>query len=291
MDMNFRSMVINDNGDLIIANAADDVNQILVFGSCSNSTSTAPLARRTHDRQQKAPIHVLREESGQRIFKGIVTDLKMNRGAEHPYGLALDADQNIYSSFQHTDVVLRFFADSHKEMPLPPVVERRTDRAELFPGTFHQFGKPHVHIKQHRGVRGIAVVGDQLWVANRNLGGVEVFDLASGATIDFMAVRRPIGVFYSPEHGLVFVSSKGKKSKGRKGGVLAFSAATRMVNSEMRTHHMYHPTGMAIYGDVLYVADQKLGHVMAFHVPTSTSLGKAVKHIPGRVEQLVLSDC
>jgi hypothetical protein len=119
MDMNFRSMVINNNGDLIIANAADDVNQILVFGSCSNSTSTAPLARRTQDRQQKAPIHVLREESGQRIFKGIVTDLKMNRGAEHPYGLALDADQ----------VCTKGLIEKYEERQRETVTETETDRS------------------------------------------------------------------------------------------------------------------------------------------------------------------
>ena len=32
-----------------------------------------------------------------------------------------------------------------------------------------------------QGVRGIATVGGELWVANRNLGGVEVLDLATGA--------------------------------------------------------------------------------------------------------------
>ena len=95
LDMNFRSMVINSNGDLIIANAADDVNQVLVFGSCSNTTVVEQLPRLEYDQNYTGNMRSDSPQlySGQRMFKGLVTDVKSNRGAEHPYGLTLDDDQ------------------------------------------------------------------------------------------------------------------------------------------------------------------------------------------------------
>jgi hypothetical protein len=55
--------------------------------------------------------------------------------------------QNIYASFQHTDLVLRFFAGTYKPMPLPSALAH--DGADYFPGTFHQFGAVGIHAKQH----------------------------------------------------------------------------------------------------------------------------------------------
>ena len=95
--MNFRSMALNRNGELYIANAADDNNQILLFGSCSQNSSTMQNTKAMTNRTASdISLHDLGAEqinAGRRQFKGVVVDIKANRGAEHPYGIALDADQ------------------------------------------------------------------------------------------------------------------------------------------------------------------------------------------------------
>ncbi len=57
--------------------------------------------------------------------------------------------QNIYASFQHTDVVLRFYAGTYEPMPLPPYLARWNWWKGFLPGTFHQFGAVGIHVKQH----------------------------------------------------------------------------------------------------------------------------------------------
>jgi hypothetical protein len=88
---NFRSMAINTNGELIIANAADEYSQILVYRACNFSPgNTTDDGQRTPARSDGAAYSHSR---GQRAFQAIVTDVLVNPGAEHPYGLTLDADQ------------------------------------------------------------------------------------------------------------------------------------------------------------------------------------------------------
>ncbi len=98
-DMSFRSMVINDSGDLFLANAADSYSQLLQYGSCTaDDNSTAGF-----NGDQKITTNsssITAENMGgpgisasQRVFKGIVADVRSNPGVEHPYGLTLDSAQ------------------------------------------------------------------------------------------------------------------------------------------------------------------------------------------------------
>mmetsp|Transcript_3626 Transcript_3626/g.5443 ORF Transcript_3626/g.5443 Transcript_3626/m.5443 type:complete len:159 (+) Transcript_3626:62-538(+) len=53
-----------------------------------------------------------------RQYKTAVVTSDMNPGALHPYGIALDSHGNVYTSFQHSDAILRFNA-SHRFTPIP----------------------------------------------------------------------------------------------------------------------------------------------------------------------------
>ncbi len=87
-------MVINTDGELIIANAAKDSSssQILVYGACNfspedNATEEVGKIKAQSDGRK------YKHHQGQRAFMAIVTDVRVNPGAEHPYGLTLDSDQ------------------------------------------------------------------------------------------------------------------------------------------------------------------------------------------------------
>jgi hypothetical protein len=82
---------------LFVADANRDSSQILVFGKCSSW-------------------------SGLRQMTGRVVSADVNSAAMHPYGLTIDDENNIYASFQDTDVVLRFAKDSFEPLPLPPML-------------------------------------------------------------------------------------------------------------------------------------------------------------------------
>lgn len=81
-----------------------------------------------------------------------------NPGAVHAFAVTQDRNQNVYVSFQNTDVVLRFHKDIFVSMQPPETISSHSttlptnvlvnafnvSQLELpvFPGTFAQFGKP-----------------------------------------------------------------------------------------------------------------------------------------------------
>ena len=257
-----RSMVLQGE-HLIVANAAASEAQLMAFGKCSP------------------------DNGGRREWKAtVVADDKDNRGASHAYGVTVDSDYNVYASFQHTDVVLRFFASGAMEaMPLPPVLIDSTQRHEFWPGTFHQFGTREQH---GEGVRGMAMVGRDLWVANEDIDGVVVIDTRSGLVTDIIPVDAPVGVHFSPAHNLVFIGSKVKHWDG---SVAAFDRRTMRRVQTFKTTKMTHPTGLAVWGDVLYIGEQDLNRIYAFDITTGMEMGKVIDKLPGQIEQILLVDC
>jgi len=275
-NVELRSMYISaESQRLYIANAAAGNHQVLVYGQCGSAVATQNNNGDDDD------------DAYSRKLLGVITNKKKNHGADHAYGLALDEHQNVYASFQHTDVVLRFSASTYEEMSFPPSLRAHKDQ-EYYAGTFHQFGKPGLHDTTEQGVRGIIVVNRALWVANEDIGGIAIIDMKTGLVTDIIMLDEPIGLFYSETHKLVFASSKAKHMEGR---VVSIDVKTLRIINEYRSAKMTHPTGVVVHEDTLYVAEQFLGHVFAFDIFSTENLGKVIEKLPGEIEQIVLSEC
>ena len=98
--IDFRSMALPENGDLYVANAAEMNGGVLAYGPCSGPNST--LEREENDTagmreggsaSSGGVASNASGAAGQRAYKGVVTNVRANPGAERPYGLALDFDQ------------------------------------------------------------------------------------------------------------------------------------------------------------------------------------------------------
>lgn len=115
-----RGMVNHPYGTIkdafFIANAGeneDDVGRVLVFDSCA-------------------------EVNGMRPYLKTLVDIRSSPGAQHTYSLAFDSHNNMYVSYQHTDVVLRYSNTTYKPLPsVPPVwyndLYSKEDTFSVFP--------------------------------------------------------------------------------------------------------------------------------------------------------------
>eukprot|EP01031_Cornospumella_fuschlensis_P025704 gene25704-31040_t len=262
----FRSMALGSyqgQGDvLFIADAMSQESFILMYDTC--------------------------DSNGQRSYKRIVVSTEINPGADHTYGLTFDSDGNIYASFQHTDLVLRFQKDTFQPLPLPPALRSNKYWRDFYEGTVVQFGVPGVHRISEQGVRGVAVLGDDLWVANEDIGGVAVVSISTGVMHNIVVIRNPIGLFFDTYSGLLFVGSKDKHWRG---AVYAIDPHIFRVVHTYTTMRMNHPSGITSYGGVLYVAELVRGEVLMFNVTSERFLGTMVTDAPGEIEHLMLSPC
>lgn len=217
-----------DEQALFVADSSNQSGSLMVFGSCFQSTSLRPF----------------------------LTRAVSQRGAQHAYGLALDRDSSVYMSFQDTDAVLRFAADSFQPLPVPeddnltpiavakgvpaqyansnsnssekhgkkhnssaPLRGRRrlsTPSEVLYEGSFVQFAGGG------RGVRAVAWVGggSELWVAHEDSHTIVIVDRA-GHLLGSVSIVNPIGLHYaasnsSASSGMVFVSSKAASGSSKK---------------------------------------------------------------------------
>jgi hypothetical protein len=93
-ELHLRSMALDEEGELLIANADDKRSQILVYGACENATNAINVYREEFGRSHNL-------SNGQRKYKGIVIDSQHNPAAVHPYGIALDAAQARESRRRH----------------------------------------------------------------------------------------------------------------------------------------------------------------------------------------------
>jgi hypothetical protein len=228
------------------------------------------------------------DANGQREYIETIISTDLNPGADHTYGVDFDNDGNIYASFQHTDNVLRFKKDTLEPMELPMGLQMQQKEMRYYPGTFYQFGKVGVHPITEQGIRSIAVVGQDLWIANEDINGIAIVPLQTGLVTNIVVIRSPIGLFYDKASNLVFV---GSKQKHWSGAVYAIDPLYLKVVRTYTTNRMNHPSGIVAHDNVLYVAEQILGVIFAFNVQTGAFLGKIVKNTPGQIEQLALSDC
>lgn len=238
------------------------------------------------------------DDSGVRRLEALVLDEARtnNVGASHPYGVALvdgpdGSVSEVYTSFQNTDVVLRF----HKRevggvyipMPLPKALRKKKKPDDYYyPGTFYQIGKPGYHKHKAQGVRSITFVGTDLWVADEKSDRVIVVD-SDGYTLHKIELRNPIGMHYSAEHSILFVGSRSSY-----GMVVGYNATTGDVVRRFHVDGMTHPTGLVSYQNTLYVLEQSLGLMYAFSIASGQFEKVVFSGLQNRrLEQIVLSHC
>jgi hypothetical protein len=278
----FRSMAIGSDDSIFIVESTgkggwnNTGSKILEYGSC--------------------------DAAGMRHFKDLVLDAEITKahGANHPYGIALayaaDGSVNqVYASFQTTDVVLRFEKNGAKDLwtpvPLPKaltkdIAKKHRDDDYYYPGTFYQFGKPGPQKHKNQGVRSINFVGENLWIADEKSDVIVIVD-PQGYVITKLDVRQPIGLYYSVEHGTVFASSRSSY-----GCVYGYNATTFDVTQRYHTGGMTHPTGVVSYRDSLFVLEQAIGNMYSFDVHTGALQHTVLSGLKKQMlEQIVLSNC
>jgi hypothetical protein len=184
-------------------------------------------------------------------------------GARHAYGVAVDANGDLFASFQHTDVVLHFRKNSFSPISSPyfpssssPSSSQNTSNINhysnmnnYFNGTFVQFGSATTHSPEEQGIRSILWVKKQsdnsseLWVANEDLDKVFIYD-QTGKIIRSLVVKNPIGLYSNDDISVVYVSSKdSKRSKGA--AVYSVKKSSLKIVSTFNIIGMKHPTGVA----------------------------------------------
>ena len=214
-------------------------------------------------------------------------------GARHGYGISIDYDDRLYVSFQDTSAVLRFDpATGYSPMEtLAKLINGSAYEGAIF--EVDPVPPDGVTPKSKKGVRGIAVVEDALWVADEVKNAVYVIDIKTGSVLDRIAVENPIGIYYDrAQTKYIFIGSKGKY----KGKVIAYHRVSLRM-----THKTYyaegilkHPSGITSYNGTLYVADQGLNSVFKFDIETGKYLGVIVKlgkKEKYTIEGLMMSEC
>jgi hypothetical protein len=285
---------------LFVADSADEVpgvlekSEIIVVGPCSRMFKMRPYITATN--------------AG-------------SFGSFHAYSVAVDKNDNVYASFQHTDNVVRFAKDTLLPMPFPlTILQSKTENTNNYinhfgrkflpstpNGTFVQFGNPGLHNITAQGIRSIAwiptnfsadangneiVTAEHLWVANEEYNRVFIVD-SEAREVGWIAVHSPVGMFYDRSRHLVFIGSKSKKNAGG-GAVYAIDANTQVIVktfSIIGSVGLMHPTGLLTYQDILYVAEQQTNVVVTFNITTGRLIRNVISGLIDPVEQIVLSSC
>jgi hypothetical protein len=344
----FRSMVFgsywdgerNHTNALFVADAVSYHSAIYIFSDCQVQSSS-----------QSESL-----SDNHRILLNTLVTTAENIGVDHTYGLAFSKNNQLYATFQHTDVVLSFLPQSltrnekvpwiYKAGDFPPTLQQpTTDNGnasshqinnkrynqpnhwyDYFPGTFYQFGKPRIQKRSAQGIRSILllhycsdgsivanndmdldnqitaryyyndvsslqrkhVVKTVVWIANEDIDGILVVDQSTGLAQQILTIHNPIHLLFDGKTQRVFASSKRKHWRG---AVFAIDPHAMKTTAVYTTNQMDHPTGLAIYDDVLYVGMQERAQVMKFNVKTKKYLGIAIDNIPGEIESLLLSPC
>lgn len=217
---------------------------------------------------------------GNRQFETTAVDQRKLSGAAHAYGIAFDQRGDLYVSFQRSESVIRFSADTFQPAPLPPPL--RTVSPAPAAGTFFQFTYRH----SGEGVRAIAFVGENLWIADERTDAISVVD-SDGHRIRKIQIRHPIGVFYSQDHNLVFCGSRSSY-----GLIYALDPDTYDIIHRYHAPGMTHPTGLTVYNDILFALLHHTGRVVTFDIPSAKVLKTIASGFEeNSLEQIVLSDC
>jgi len=282
----YRSMAVGQyqgESALYVADATPASSEVMIFGDCSYWTNMRSF--RAAAFTKTGPY---------------------KEGAEHAYGIAFDSSENLYTSFQHTNVVLRAAKDTFKELPTVGIRNKKEKNDIVnvggsnkgpFLGTFYQFGNATEQNPQDQGVRSIvwtkSSTGEHLWINNEFDNAVYIVD-NTGNPVKILNVKRPIGNYHNPyaededERRIVYVGSRG----GKVGNVYAFDMDTFEVVRKYSLIGMTHPTGIVVYDEVLYVADQSLGAILTFELHNTRFIKNIWdRHNGGDIEQIVLTNC
>lgn len=279
--LELRSLATGDyrgEAALYVADAARKTENILVFGDCSNWGKM---------RSKKARV--------------MGTGSVFEEGAQHAYGISFDSKENLYVSYQHTNAILRSSKDDFRVMELPQAMKDRESKEgiKLFQGTFFQFGAPEVHKSSDQGVRSIAWadhdgdLGELLWVANEFENKVYILD-HDASVVKMLDVTAPIGMFHERGGEGIYVKNRiyiGSRNGKKTGSVLCYDTNTFELLGTYFMLGMSHPTGIAVYENVLYVADQSLNSILTFDLETGRFISTIWSRDVGNIEQLVLTSC
>ena len=149
-----------------------------------------------------------------------------------------------------------------------------------------------MHDESTQGARAIVWVGKQLWIANENLHRIIIVD-SDGDYLAKVKVKNPVGLIYDAERGMVFVGSK--KSSKSTGSVFGIDILTMKIVKTFTLlggETMNHPTGLAVHGDTLFIAEQAMNVVLTFSVTTERFLHQIIGPMDNAgIESLALSDC
>eukprot|EP01035_Chromulina_nebulosa_P016802 gene16802-22284_t len=210
-------------------------------------------------------------------------------GVEHTYSLSIDTSSNIiYASFQHTDLVLRFYLSDFSTVPTPVKIyethfqvysllgNNATYKApsHFYPGTFLQFGDVGTHKSKEQGVRAVLYVKhingslDSVWIANENMDAVFILSPSTGTLMRTLRIASPINLHVDYQCNCVFVGSKNKDKISDQGNVIAYNINDGKVLRRYSLLRMTHPTGIVSYKGVLYVADQHSSAIHSFNITT-----------------------
>ena len=138
------------------------------------------------------------------------------------------------------------------------------------------------------GIRAVAYVKGDIWIANEDLEGIAIVDIPTGMITSIVMIPCPIGLHYDKSSNLVFVSSKVKHWQGAVYGV---DPDRLRIVATFTTGRMSHPTGIVTHGDSLFVVEQALGEIYEFSIKKQEFMGKIAKNLPREIEQIIMSDC
>ena len=143
---------------------------------------------------------------------------------------------------------------------------------DYYPGTLYQVGaSPQDDDGRSAllGLRGIVVVDDTLWIANEAAEKVLVLNRTTGEIIHKFDVTSPVGLYYDDSSELVYVASNGQQySSENPGGVQSFWKENYSLNGTFQAYNLVHPTSVARYENILYVAEQTTNTIMTFDLNT-----------------------
>jgi len=250
-----RGMAIIDDYFYLASSKTSD-SRILQFGQCSKGKGAL--------------------KKGVRPYIGdFITQLDTSLGLDHPYGIAVDRNEGMYISCQNTDCILRFDSNGNP-MPAPSYFNGSQG---LWPGLFAQFDR------FGNGARGLDFVGDNLWAASEDAGGIDIID-PNGFPVGFYELSKPIGVHYDAKSNLVYLSSRDNLDPK----IIALNPTNMTTVREYRVLLELHPTGMVVHDDMLFVIGQITDKLYTFNTTTGELLGSIVK-FDGTAEEIALSPC
>lgn len=277
-----RGMAFDAVGNLYVANANKNVSQILKFSPSGNGYSNGV------------------------VFASPAT----TPGIDHPYGLAFGPGNDLLVSSQDSLVVTRL-NPAGAVVPTAPFWTKQYPKANFYPGTWAPGAKgatspnPPTPVKPSAGglsdARGIAVVGNQLFVADDSSNKVLGYSLTDGSftgVITSFTSGDPTGLVATPDGTGLYVGTQGT------GSVHLINIANCTANcphssviSATSQVPLDAPSGLALRNEngqsVLYVGNRKGNAINRYQLSSPTQVQSASVFVSGlrdTPEQLLAID-